>query len=263
VQGNLYAVNATDGNILWEYYPGGDSSPVVINDTVYIDVDNMQYLVIALDAISGTELWKYPGSNYLVSSPAVANGVVYVSCSGNIVRSSKVYALSASTGKMIWTFTTDSTNLDYSDPVVVNGIVYVGSDDKLYALNANTGKKIWSSTLNGDVWSPVVEYGVVYVCTNKSLYALNAANGEEIWSYPIGENYMADLAIVDGVVYVGCDIDSDMTICALSAVNGEKLWNYHIGFSGKGRKSAITATNDVIYIGICTDVYAFSTIKPL
>ena len=56
------------------------------------------------------------------SSPAVANGVVYVgSDDGN------VYALNASTGAKLWSYTTGSY-VD-SSPAVANGVVYVGSSD--------------------------------------------------------------------------------------------------------------------------------------
>ena len=55
------------------------------------------------------------------SSPAVANGVVYVG-SG---MDGNVYALNATTGVKLWNYTTGSEV--YSSPAVVNGVVYVGS----------------------------------------------------------------------------------------------------------------------------------------
>jgi outer membrane protein assembly factor BamB len=63
----------------------------------------------------------------VTSSPAVANGVVYVgSYDGN------VYALNASTGSKLWSFATG--NLVDSSPAVANGVVYVGSyDHNVYA----------------------------------------------------------------------------------------------------------------------------------
>jgi outer membrane protein assembly factor BamB len=42
---------------------------------VYVGVDNIIY---ALDAGSGTELWRFPTGSYVVAGPTVANGVVYV-----------------------------------------------------------------------------------------------------------------------------------------------------------------------------------------
>jgi outer membrane protein assembly factor BamB len=63
----------------------------------------------------------------VISSPAVANGVVYVGSYDN-----NVYALDASTGAKLWSYTTG--NAIGSSPTVANGVVYVGSgDNNLYA----------------------------------------------------------------------------------------------------------------------------------
>ncbi len=61
------------------------------------------------------------------SSPAVANGMVYVGSEDN-----NVYARNASTGVELWQYATG--NAVYSSPAVANGVVYVGStDSNLYA----------------------------------------------------------------------------------------------------------------------------------
>ena len=55
----------------------------------------------------------------------------------------KVYALNASTGTKLWSYTT--RGVVFSSPAFVNGVVYVGSgDSNLYALSTSTGTKIWS-----------------------------------------------------------------------------------------------------------------------
>jgi outer membrane protein assembly factor BamB len=64
------------------------------------------------------------------SSPAVANGVVYVGS-----WDYNIYALNARTGALLWKYTTG--NQVNSSPAVANGVVYVGSSDyNVYALNA-------------------------------------------------------------------------------------------------------------------------------
>ena len=109
------------------------------------------------------------------SSPAVANGVVYVGSDDN-----KVYALNAATGIKIWSYSTGGSVV--SSPAVVNGVVYVGSeDDNVYALNAATGVKIWSYETGDEVdSSPAVVNGIVYIGSDDyNVYALNAATGSE------------------------------------------------------------------------------------
>jgi outer membrane protein assembly factor BamB len=41
---------------------------------------------------------------------------------------SAVYALAASSGAMLWNFST-SSYIDYASPAVANGALYIGSDD--------------------------------------------------------------------------------------------------------------------------------------
>ena len=63
-------------------------------------------------------------------------------------RTGILYALNASTGALLWKYTT-GVLLD-SSPAVANGVVYVGSyDENLYALNASTGALLWKYTTAG------------------------------------------------------------------------------------------------------------------
>jgi eukaryotic-like serine/threonine-protein kinase len=122
-----------------------------------------------------------------------------------------VYALNASTGAKLWSYTTGGDIS--SSPAVANGVVYIGSTDgNMYALNASTGAKLWSYDAGGFVASsPAVANGVVYVgsyaynvnALNASVYALNASAGDKLWSYNTGLDLpvVIDPAIVDGVVY--------------------------------------------------------------
>ena len=76
----------------------------------------------------------------VVSSPAVANGVVYVgSYDGN------VYALNASTGALLWSYTTGGQCGFLARGGEWGGLCRL-VDNNVYALNASTGAKLWSYT---------------------------------------------------------------------------------------------------------------------
>ena len=78
----------------------------------------------------------------IYSSPAVANGVVYISSDDH-----NLYALNATDGRQLWVYPTE--NWVESSPTVANGIVYVSSEDEnLYALNAANGEKFGTTTLH-------------------------------------------------------------------------------------------------------------------
>jgi PGF-CTERM protein len=92
-------------------------APAVVDG---VSVENNDHNVYALNASTGTKLWNFTTGSGVPSSPAVANGVIYV---GSYDKN--VYALNATTGAKIWNFTTGG-HVD-SSPAVANGVVYVGS----------------------------------------------------------------------------------------------------------------------------------------
>jgi len=164
--GGVYALNASTGDQLWNYYigPSGPlarddtSAPVIANGVVYT-ASAFTSLVYALNATTGKLLWTYDTGNSGLTSPAVANGLVYIG-----LGDGNVYALNATTGAKLWSYRTGSSV--YSSPAVANGVVYIGSDDgNFYALNAATGVKLWSYATGGSVGDPVVANGRVYVGT--------------------------------------------------------------------------------------------------
>jgi outer membrane protein assembly factor BamB len=116
--------------------PWWNSSPAVANGDVYIggtpdcpecNPQSLDHNLYAFDATTGVRLWAAPTGAQVLSSPAVANGVVYVGCDD-----SKLDAFDAAGGAQLWTATTGGA-VD-SSPAVANGVVYVGSNDgKLYA----------------------------------------------------------------------------------------------------------------------------------
>ena len=79
------------------------------------------------------------------SSPAVANGVVYVGSVGpQRVRAERQHRRQA--------VELHHRPGVFSSPAVANGVVYVGSyDDNVYALNASTGAELWSYATGGQV----------------------------------------------------------------------------------------------------------------
>jgi outer membrane protein assembly factor BamB len=260
--GNVYALNAANGLRIWNYSTGGDveSSPAVINGVVYIGSEvpdgSNGYVgdVYALNAANGSKLRNYTTGNYynyVESSPAVVNGVVYVGSSVGLappasptlaITLGTVYALNATNGDKLWNYTTESS-VD-SSPAVVGGVVYIGSEDgNVYALNAANGVQLWSYPTSGGVYSsPAVINSVVYVSSGFNVYALNATNGDKLWSYPTGYIVDSSPAVINGVVYVG---SGDFNVYALNAANGSKLWNYT---TGNGVDSSPAVVGGVVYI---------------
>jgi outer membrane protein assembly factor BamB len=114
----------------------------VAKGVVYVGSDNGT--LYALNAATGAFKWSCSiGSDYSPSSPAVANGVVYVTSYYH--GDSFFYALDAATGAVKWSYSTgDSSRFS---PIIVNGRVYVSSGDGLYCFSPNPGGEVLSQRI--------------------------------------------------------------------------------------------------------------------
>jgi quinohemoprotein ethanol dehydrogenase len=141
------------------------------------------------------------GGMGVVSEPLVVDGVIYLSA-----PLSKVYAIDAASGKVLWKFDPKvrlnlSLNGSYSartngGVAVWNGKVYVGTGDcRLVAIDAATAKQIWEATVceglqTGITGAPHVAKGKILMGFNGSddgvrgaLVAYDAETGKEAWRF--------------------------------------------------------------------------------
>jgi len=197
---------------------------------------------------SAIQLWNYTTGGRVDSSPAVANGYVYVgSEDGN------VFCLDASTGAQIWSYTQSAESPIYwGSPVVVGDYVYIGcsnGDNNVYCFTASHGTKIWNYTTNPSS-DPAVANGYVYVgsWTDDNLYCLDAYTGAKIWNYlTVNRAGMppSSPAVVSGDIYVGA---GDYVYC-LDAYTGAKIWNYTNGGTVYYSFSSPAVVNGYVYVG--------------
>jgi polyvinyl alcohol dehydrogenase (cytochrome) len=116
-----------------------------------------------------------------------------------------------------WVFGLPDSTSSYSEPVVVSGRVFVGSDTGyIYSLDAATGCIYWSfrskagvrnamtvGAINGH---PGTRYAVFYGDLKANSYALDAQSGQLLWTTKVEDNYTARLtaapALYAGRLYV-------------------------------------------------------------
>ena len=249
----------SNGALLWQFSTGAGekvrSSPAVADGAVYEGSDTGY--VYALNAATGSVIWQYNSGTGLDSSPAFANGVVYV---GTLYYGGhgSVVALNAATGAVIWQFLTNS-GIE-SSPAVVNGVVYIGSYvGYVYALNATTGALIWSYLAGAETFSsPAVVNGVVYIGSNDgNMYALNADNGARIWSFQTGNPVWASPVVVDGTVYFNTD---NGTVFALRSADGSEIWATYVGNGTDHADDSPAVSSGYVYIGTRHGFYALNAV---
>src|SRR5579859_1137499 len=218
--------------------------------------------------------WKFHTNGYVISSPAVANGMVYVGSSdGNL------YALEQETGTQKWKFKTDARVV--SSPAVENGTVYFGSyDGKFYAVDAASGQLKWKFATAGErrfagkhlhgalpegetmpdpfdcyLSSPAVCGGAVYFGSGDgNVCSLDAAAGKLNWKFQTGDVVHASPAIADGTVFVG---SWDSYFYAIDAATGKETWKFKTGedheiYNQVGIQSSAAVVDGIVYFG-CRD----------
>jgi parallel beta-helix repeat protein len=240
----------------WNYTTGNGVSSSPAVADGKVYVGSCDHKVYCLDALTGAHIWNYTTGSAVVSSPAVAGGVVYVGSWDH-----KVYALNAFTGALVWNYTTGGTVV--SSPAVAGGLVYVGSyDDKVYALNAFTGALVWNYTTGSAVVSsPAVAGGVVYVGSwDHKVYALNAFTGALVWNYTTGGTVVSSPAVAGGMVYVG----SESNVYALNAATGALVWGLGWNYTTGGNMTVLLHSSPAVAGGVVFggsyvgDVYALN-----
>ncbi len=171
--------------------------------------------------------WVFSTGAPIHSSPAVADGIVYVGS-----RDYKLYALDAATGAKLWEYKTDSWV--ESSPAIVNGVVYFGSNDgRLYALDAHSGEKLWDFKVKYAIRSsPAVADGIVYFgADDYYVYALDAVKGGKRWDFETKGSVSSSPVVANGIVYVG---SGSKFSYALNARNGRlrlRFKSYYLVFS--------------------------------
>ncbi len=173
--GKLYALDISDGAIIWENSdsPTGywDSSPVVVDNVIYIC--GYDGVTRGIDCETGTTIWETgitPGVHYIAATPAYGYGRLYFAD-----QVDSFHCLDALTGNPIWSV----PGVQHGSSGIADGIVFYGEGadrdyGKVVALSCESGGEIWSYQTGGAeiLSSPAITDGVVYIAgMDWNLYA--------------------------------------------------------------------------------------------
>jgi outer membrane protein assembly factor BamB len=224
----LRAIDLRNGAERWSLKLDGIYiSPAVAGNTVFIrsEADNKGQM-LALDIASGKQRWAFrpkrlssASNSYFgghLTSPVVVDGTVFVGAG------KELYALDATSGKVIWEFAAQ----DYisSSATVSNGRIYIADFQNLYAIDQRNGVLTWAFPTTISIYfSPVVAEETVLLTNGDKLVALNAANGKPRWDLTIPGEGLIPGAVQGSRVFV----KSTSTLYALDLASGKQLWQAH------------------------------------
>ena len=178
---NLYALNAMNGQLLWDFNsPGTHASALVDEGVVYTGTEYGD--LIAIRAQSGIEIWRtFLGDGWAPTSPTAIDSIILAG-SGN----GKMVAVNRNDGKIVWKFQCAESPVRISpyrnsfqaltgSPVVAANTVYFGSSDgHLYALNLSDGKLLWKHNFGAPILStPAITGNALFITAyDGNIYAL-------------------------------------------------------------------------------------------
>jgi outer membrane protein assembly factor BamB len=231
VRGNLTAIDATSGNVLWKNdadmnITGGPGSSEILT---MIGSDNGDVLAYASE--SGEFLWQAKVSSEVLAAPQEAYGVV-------VARTidGKIFGLDANDGRRLWIYDRTVPALTLrgtSNPVITGDVVIAGFDGgRISAIELHTGKLIWETSVSlasgrsqlermVDIDSdPVILGNDIYVATFQGrLASVALEDGRITWARDISS--YAGLTADERNIYI---TDDQSYVWALERSTGNSVW---------------------------------------
>ena len=189
--GNMYAVDALNGKLLWKYKTGDviHSTPLVDEEKIFFG--SFDGYVYALNIHDGTLIWKFKtvGHRYFPTgevqgSPSIYQNLIFIGA-----RDYNLYALDKEKGYCHWN-RAFNRGWVLSNSTYGKGLYIVGADERILAcLDPASGKEIWKKEMEFLMFGkPVINDSVLYIGTTiGKLHAINASSGNDLWVFSTEE----------------------------------------------------------------------------
>jgi outer membrane protein assembly factor BamB len=225
----LFAVDTTNGNILWNTFIGpGYVGPVIDNDRIYIGTDSHGHnptneYIFCINRSDGQVLWSRNIYGGIAESIQYDKDKLYFT-------SDIIYALNKDDGAKNWTYPLD----DYSvtKPILKDNAFFTAtSGGMMYKIDVKDGSRIWSVSLPDFSWDNSITAdgkGHIFlaVYNNRSINAYNEVTGELIWRYQLHDRSLSFNAYHNNVIFIS---DTSGYVYALNSSSGVLIWEKKIG----------------------------------
>ena len=229
----------TDGRLLWnrDLTPPGESSGdaaggglAVADGRVFVTTGFGE--AVALDAATGSEIWRQDVEAPATGSPTAIDGMVYL-----VTRANLAWAIDAGNGRVMWQLPGTpalSGTTGGASPAVTGRIAVIpfGGGELVAALRQG-GAPLWNSAVSGRrpgrayantidiVADPVVADGVIYTGNQSGRFlALRLNTGERLWT--VQDGALGPVSVSGGSVFLISDLNE---LIRLDATTGRRIWS--------------------------------------
>ena len=204
VDSRVFALDAENGNVLWEQSLGDHqtvvASPLRVGEILVVAREDG--VVFGLDLDNGVQVWKTDIGAPVYNTPAANEGLVFLPTTRGVV-----HAIDAGTGRREWTYSVPDESMRFSAPAVVsehNWLIVGGTDNMVRALNGADGQLIWEADVEAATnTAPLVTQNTIYVGTLRSkIFGIDKTTGTLIWSHETTGRVKSAIAAYDGMLVV-------------------------------------------------------------
>ncbi len=217
--GKLYAIDANDGSLKWEFKTGHYiwAQPQISENAIY--VASMDHYVYALSK-DGKQLWSTKMIGAVVATPVLSKdgSTLFVSSIGH-----EIAAVDTANGDIKWSF--DSGDSIWGKAVIESEKLYFGnSSGTVFALDVDTGAPEWQQEISGSIVGGVsaIPDGIVIATEQGTLKALNYAGSPKWETNVTGKVFQAPV-VNDQQLIIGA-IESDHLLYAFDRA-GTQIWS--------------------------------------
>ena len=185
--------------------------------------------VLSFDRDTWDAKWQVANNGYRfdVGSPLVAEGILLIGGAEQLIQQSSraqgsLHALNAMTGDQLWMVKVKGFP---SSPAVDEGTVYFADQDNhLLAVDLKTGRRKWNFTAAHNIHTHAVTGDRVYFAdTHGDLYSADKTTGQLAWKADKVGRVRSALAVNNGMIFYGGNVNS---VYAIDASSGVEKWRF-------------------------------------
>ena len=225
----LFAVDTTNGNILWSIFIGpGYVGPVIDNDRIYIGTDSHGYdptneYIFCINRLDGTVLWSRNIYGGIAESIQYDKDKIYFT-------SDMIYALDKDDGAINWTYQMDTFSV--TKPILKDNAFFTAtSGGMMYKIDVEDGGKIWEVSLPDFSWDNSITAdgdGHIFLAiyADRSINAYDEDTGALLWRYELHDVSLSFNAYHNNMIFIS---DTGGYVYALNSSSGALLWEKKVG----------------------------------
>ena len=230
------------------------STPVITGNQIVVRTPKS---VIAIDATSGTEVWKTPSEapmdfNFsgLTIPPLVNNNLILIPEDGSAIA-----ALSSGDGKRLWKIPGIANSDKYPNQpfidsyVIKDEMLFVARDGwSLAAYDLRDGKLLWENSLpDRNSFELAVDPVCVYMSIKTAIRCYNPTDGKLIWEKDFG-SVIRNMILNNGTLYLSL-FDGPVGVAAMDVNTLSNKWTLDYSYFPKHELDTLTILGNNIFVG--------------